>query len=157
LLAGGLCSVTLGIAGRAVDELASLATGRTPLLSRTTLAHQGYVQIDLARASAAVGAARAYLVDQVGRMWDRVLVGERASPGQRAELRLACHHAAFEAARAVDLAYTAAGGASVYSSSPLQRCLRDIHAATQHVMLSPRNLETFAKVRLGLEVDTTLV
>jgi hypothetical protein len=41
----------------------------------------------------------------------------------------------------------------VYSSSPLQRCLRDIHVATQHVMLSPRNLETYAKVRLGLEAD----
>ena len=94
-----------------------------------------------------------YLHDQVGVMWQRVQAGARPTVAERAELRLACHHGAAEAARAVDLAYTAAGGASVYSSSSLQRCLRDIHVATQHVMLSPRNLETYAKVRLGLETD----
>jgi alkylation response protein AidB-like acyl-CoA dehydrogenase len=157
LLAAGLCSVTLGIGARAVDELAALATERTPMLAAKSLAHQGYVQVDLARASAAIGSARAYVTDQVGRVWDRVQAGTRVGVDQRAELRLACHHAAFEAARAVDLAYTAAGGAAVYASSPLQRCLRDIHVATQHVMLSPRTLEMFAKVRLGLEVDTTLM
>jgi alkylation response protein AidB-like acyl-CoA dehydrogenase len=155
LLAAGLCAVTIGIARRAVHELVGVMTERTPVLASRTLAHQGYAQLDLARASAALNAARAYLHDEVGRTWDRVLAGQRSSLEQRAELRLACHHAAFEAARAVDLAYTAAGGASVYSSSPLQRCLRDIHVATQHVMLSPRNLETYAKVRLGLDADTS--
>ena len=69
LLAAGLCSVTLGIGRRAVDELAALATGRTPMLAQKTLAQQGYVQVDLARASAAIGAARSYLFDQVGRAW----------------------------------------------------------------------------------------
>ena len=155
LLAAGLGAVTLGIARHALAELVTVATERTPVLASRTLAHQGYAQLDLARATAALGGARAYLFDQVGRTWDRVLAGQRSTLEQRAELRLACHHAAAEATRSVDLAYTAAGGASVYASSPLQRCLRDIHVATQHVMLSPRNLETYAKVRLGLDVDTS--
>lgn len=157
LLASGLASVALGIGQRAVDELADLAGGRTPMLSPKPLAQHGYLQIDLARATAAIGAARAYLVDLVGRAWDQVGAGNKVGLPQRAELRLACHHAAAEAARATDLAYTAAGGAAVYSTSPLQRCLRDIHVATQHVMLSPRTLELFAKVRLGLEADTSMV
>lgn len=153
LLAAGLGAVTVGIAQRAVDELVMAAGTRTPLLSKRTLAHQGYAQVDLARAAACVAGARAYLHDQVGSMWQKVQAGHRATINERADIRLACHHVAAEAARAVDLAYTAAGGASVYSSSPLQRCLRDIHVATQHVMLSPRNLDTYAKVRLGLEAD----
>jgi alkylation response protein AidB-like acyl-CoA dehydrogenase len=153
LLAAGLCAVAIGIAKHAVDELVTVAGGSTPMLSKRTLAHQAYAQLDLARASACVAGGRAYLHDQVGGAWEGVQAGRRATVAERAEIRLACHHAATEAARAVDLAYTAAGGASVYSSSPLQRCLRDIHVATQHVMLSPRNLETYAKVRLGLEAD----
>lgn len=153
LLAAGLGAVTIGIAQRGVDELVAVAGERKPMLSARTLAQQGYVQLDLARAAACVAGARGYLRDQVGRMWEQVLAGERPTIEERAEVRLACHHVAAEAARAIDLVYTAAGGASVYSSSPLQRCLRDIHVATQHVMLSPRNLETYAKVRLGLEAD----
>ena len=83
--------------------------------------------------------------------------GSRPTLLQRAEGRLAAHHAAAEAARAVDLAFTAAGGSAVYSDAPLQRCLRDVHVATQHAMVSPRLLETFAKVRLGIEADTALL
>ena len=83
--------------------------------------------------------------------------GSRPSLLHRAEGRLAAHNAAAEAAEVVDRAFTAAGGSAVYSDSPLQRCLRDVHVATQHAMVSPRLLETFAKVRLGIETDTALL
>ena len=156
LLAAGLAAVSLGIGARALDELADGAA-RQPTLSTQPLAAQSHVQLDLARATATLGAARAYLHDQVGRLWDVVCAGSRPTLLQRAEGRLAAHHAAAEAARAVDLAFTAAGGSAVYSDSALQRCLRDVHVATQHAMVSPRLLETFAKVRLGIEADTALL
>jgi hypothetical protein len=60
-------------------------------------------------------------------------------------------------ARAVDLAYNAGGGSTVYSSSSLGRCFRDVHTATQHIMVSPRMLETFGKLRLGIDVDTAML
>jgi hypothetical protein len=56
---------------------------------------------------------------------------------------------------AVDAAYTLAGGTSVYSSHVLQRCLRDIHVATQHIMVAPKLDETLGKLLLGLDADTT--
>lgn len=157
LLAAGLASVALGIGRRAIEELVSLATQHSPTMSRQTLAETAIVQIELARAEAQLGSARAFLHDEVGQAWLTVTRGDRVEVQDRARLRLACHHAAAESAGATDRAYTAAGGSAVYSSNPLQRCLRDIHVATQHAMLSPRTLETFAKVRLGLPADTALL
>jgi alkylation response protein AidB-like acyl-CoA dehydrogenase len=156
LLAAGLAAVTLGIGARALEELAT-AAGRTPTMGTQPLSSQSYVQLDLARATARLGSARAYLHDRIGRLWDLVQAGGRASLLERAEARLAAHNAAAEAAQAVDSAFTAAGGSAVYADGALQRCLRDVHVATQHVMLSPRVLETYARVRLGLEVDTALL
>src|SRR5205807_2231073 len=60
-----------------------------------------------------------------------------ASLATRAELRLAAVHAVRESAAAVDAMYSAGGATSIYSAHPLQRHFRDVHAATQHVMLSP--------------------
>lgn len=45
--------------------------------------------------------------------------------------------------RAVDRSYTLAGSASLYQASGLQRCLRDMHVATQHLRASPANYARF--------------
>ncbi|HEX9260367.1 MAG TPA: acyl-CoA dehydrogenase family protein [Acidimicrobiales bacterium] len=155
LLACGIAACALGIGRRAVDELIDLAQGKTPLFSSRTLAKSSMAQVDLARAEAAVCSARAFLYDEVSRAWERVLGGDRIDLPTRARVRLACAHAAAESARAVDLMYTQGGGTSVFSAHPLQRCLRDVHTATQHLMVSPRLLETVGKVMLGVEGDTT--
>jgi alkylation response protein AidB-like acyl-CoA dehydrogenase len=70
-------------------------------------------------------------------------------------VRIACSHAAQEAARAVDLAYHLGGGSSVYSANVLQRCFRDVHTVTQHLMVSTRIFETAGKVMLGIDADTS--
>jgi alkylation response protein AidB-like acyl-CoA dehydrogenase len=75
----------------------------------------------------------------------------------RADLRLALTHAVRTSARVVDLMYEAAGGSAVFRTSPLQRCFRDVHTATQHAMVAPPTLETIGSVLLGQETDTTLL
>ena len=75
----------------------------------------------------------------------------------RARLRLAATHATATAARAVDLMYTAGGGTAVYATSPLQRCLRDVHAVTQHVMVAEPTYELVGRVLLGVEADTSML
>jgi hypothetical protein len=39
----------------------------------------------------------------------------------------------------------------------LQRCFRDVHTATQHIMLSDRNLLTAGRLAFGLETDTSML
>ena len=53
--------------------------------------------------------------------------------------------------------YELGGGSSVYRSSPLQRIFRDVHVATQHMMVSPSTLELTGRLFLGLETDTSLL
>lgn len=156
-LAAAVASVTLGIGRRAVDELATLAATKTPALSRSRLAEYVPAQLDVARAEGAVRSSRALLDAEIGAVWDTVLRGDRVSVDQRAGVRLACAHAALEVGRAVDACHRAAGGSSVARSSPLARCLRDIHTASQHMMLSDRNLLTFGRLRFGVEADTALL
>jgi alkylation response protein AidB-like acyl-CoA dehydrogenase len=73
----------------------------------------------------------------------------------RGRIRLAGVHAAGAAAHATDVAYTLAGGTAVYETSPLQRCLRDAHVATQHLMVSPRLNETLGKLLFGADIDAS--
>jgi len=53
--------------------------------------------------------------------------------------------------------YGAGGGTSIYQSSPLQRRFRDIHAATQHVMVGLPTYELAGRVLFGLETDTSVL
>ena len=101
------------------------------------------------------GQQRAFLLDELSVAWDAVLAGGHIPIDQRARVRIACSHAAQEAARAVDLAYHLGGGSSVYSANVLQRCFRDVHTVTQHLMVSTRIFETAGKVMLGVDVDTS--
>jgi len=156
LLALGIAAVALGIARRAIDELVELARAKTPTASRRRLGERAAVQIDISGAEAAVRAARAFLVGEVERAW---AVAERGAIGleQRTLLRLAATHATTSAARAVDAMYNAGGGTSVYATSPLQRCFRDVHVATQHMMVAPATYELVGRLLVGLETDTALL
>ena len=99
----------------------------------------------------------AFLLDEVGATWDDVLAGREVSLDQRARVRLAATNAGVRCAEAVDFAYNAGGGSSVFATSPLQRCFRDIHTATQHIMVQPRGYEVFGRLRLGLPADTSML
>lgn len=157
LLASGVASATLGMARRAIDEIVALAVDKRPAFSSRTLAKSPLTHLDIARAEAAVGAARAFLLDELSQAWAVAERGDEVPMERRARVRLACSHAATEAARAVDLAYELGGGSSVFASSPLQRCFRDVHTATQHILVSRRPMETVGKLLLGLDADTGML
>jgi alkylation response protein AidB-like acyl-CoA dehydrogenase len=155
LLASGVAAAMLGIARRAIDELVALAEGKVPVFSSKTLSESTLAQVELARAEAALGAARAFLLDELHVAWERAMAGERVPELQRARVRLAAVHAGRESVRAVDLAYEAGGGSSVFTAHPLQRCFRDVHTASQHLMVSPRVLETVGRVLMHVDADTS--
>jgi alkylation response protein AidB-like acyl-CoA dehydrogenase len=154
-LALGVASVSLGLARRSVDELVALAAGKRPALSSRTLAERPVVQADVAMAEAAFESARSFVRHEVGAAWEAASAGHDFSDEQKRRIRLAATNASLRATEAVDLMYNAAGGSSVFRSSPLERVFRDAHVATQHAMIAPRLYEPIGRMRLGLPTDTS--
>ncbi|MGI8557258.1 MAG: acyl-CoA dehydrogenase family protein [Solirubrobacteraceae bacterium] len=151
-LALGIAAVGLGIARGALGDLTELASRRRPAGSSRPLAERGGAQAAVARAHAALAAARSYVEAAVDAAWDAASRGE-LDTGARAELRAASTHAARTAASVVDAMYELGGGDSIYAHSPLQRRFRDIHVLTQHMMVAPTTYELVGRVLFGLPAD----
>jgi alkylation response protein AidB-like acyl-CoA dehydrogenase len=151
-LALTIAPIPLGIARRAIDELIALAEGKTPMGIGSKLRDRVLTQHEVARAEAILRSARAWLYEVMDDIWEKVLRADEITPNDRAMVRMACAHAALECQRAVDIAYTLGGGSAIYEGSILQRCMRDVHATTQHVMLAPSNYEPAGKALLGLDL-----
>lgn len=154
LLAIGIGAVALGVARAAIDELVAVASAKKRVGSSATIAERPHTQMELAQAEASLRAARAFFYSELENLWASSVAGEIASVEARRDMRLANTHAVQCAVRVVDAMYTLAGGASVYETSRLQRQFRDIHVATQHIMVSSGTLETVGRLYLGLEAMT---
>jgi len=150
-------AVPLGIARAAIDEVVALAPARTPYRSVRVMAERDMVQVAVARAEALTRSARAFLHEAVGEVWAAAQDRSPVTMDQRAMCRLASVHAARAAVEAVTLCFEAAGGSAVYVTSRLQRHLRDVHSAGQHVVLASSGYETVGRVLLGLPPDTPLI
>jgi indole-3-acetate monooxygenase len=153
LLAIGIASVALGIARGAIEDLTELAGAKTPAAGRRTLAERATVQAEVARAEASLRAARGLLLAEADAAWLAAESGAAIPDEQRLGLRLAATHATGVAAEVVTAMYHAGGGSSIYDSSPLQRRFRDVHVATQHMMVAPATWELAGRLLLGLPTD----
>ncbi len=152
LLALGVCAVAVGIARHAIAAFVELAGGKTPTGSTRSLANRPLAQQAVADAEASLRGARAFLFEAIDQAWEVAQRGELTTEA-RASLRLAATHAAWRSAHAVDRVYNAAGGSAIYDTSPLSRCFRDVHVATQHLMVGEPTLEVVGRVLLGLGVE----
>jgi alkylation response protein AidB-like acyl-CoA dehydrogenase len=146
-----LVAVSLGIARRALDELMELAQTKVPSLYTTVLADRPLAQVELARAEAALGGARALLFDTVGGIWRTVQAGDEPSKRQLAMGRIASLNVVETAATVTRTASTLAGGSSIYSKSSLQRHMRDADAVTHHFTVAQHAWEEAGRVLLGRE------
>ena len=154
LLALGIAATAAGIARRAVDELVILAETKRPQGSSRPLRDRATVQADTAMAEARIRSAWGMVADTVGDAWQTALAGDELDDEQKRLLRLSATHTTQTASEVTELVYKAAGGAAVYRTSPIQRCLRDSMVATQHAMVAPRTFELAGRIKLGLETDT---
>jgi alkylation response protein AidB-like acyl-CoA dehydrogenase len=151
-----LAGVPLGLARRAVAELAALAVTKTPFRSAKLLAEREVVQADLARAGALAEAGHSYLLAAMRALWQAAAGGSVPTVEQRAQVRLAAAHATAGAAEAVRLCYQAAGSTAIWRGHPLERLLRDVTAAAQHYGIGPAVYEAAGRVLLGKEPDPGL-
>jgi alkylation response protein AidB-like acyl-CoA dehydrogenase len=130
-------SVLPGIARAAIDAFIDLAKAKTPTFSQAGLATRPTIHAELARVEALVQAARAFLYEVADEMMAAVNAGGTVPEGLEARRRLACANVGASCTQAVDKLFALAGSTPVYSGHPLERCLRDVHTAAQHLFVSP--------------------
>lgn len=143
----------LGIARGAIDALTEIAATEASTLSTSLLRDRPAVQARLGEADAIVNAARAYVFDAVGRLWNTVCAGGTPSDHEVAQGRTAIVYAMHEAVRAVDKVFHAAGTNAIYTRLPLERAFRDVHVAVQHGAALSGYFESAGKVLVGLRPE----
>jgi len=151
-LAAGVAAVALGLARGALEELVTIAKTKR-IGPERTMASRELVQRDVGAAWGMLDAAKATLVAAIDANAREVERDGAASLKTRARLRLAACHATKECAKVVDLAYEHGGGAAIYATSSLQRAKRDVHVATQHLMVSGTTATLAGRALLGIEGD----
>lgn len=151
LFAPQVAAVGLGIARTALDELAALATEKTPTFSTARMAAKPITQIEIARAEAKLGGARCLLYESLDDLWQTVLADREPTKRQLAMCRIAAINASETSAELTRSMSVLAGGTSIYSSSSLQRHARDAEAITHHVTQSPQVWEECGRVLFGLD------
>lgn len=157
ILGVGIAAVALGIARLAIDSLIELATKKTPQGSARLLAERASTQQHVARAEAQLRSARAFLIDAVDRAWAASTDSGEISVALRRDLRLATTHASEEAVQVVTRVYSCAGGSAIFDDSQLQRCLRDVLTASQHMMVSESTYELTGRLYLGLPTNSAML
>jgi indole-3-acetate monooxygenase len=145
----------LGVARRALDEFTAMARTKFRGNPTNTLAGNGHTQMLLGQAEARLRAARVYLFDVVSRVWDTCPAGDQPSVLQRAELALACCHAMRASLESVDSLYRLAGAEAVFTGHPLERCFRDLHAGSQHIIFSTIREQEYPRIQLGIAPERT--
>ena len=150
LFSMAVASVLPGIARSAIDAFVELAREKTPTLSQTGLASRPTIHAEVARAEARLQAARAFFYEVAAEIMTAVETGGSLPDDLEARRRLACIHLAESCRGVVDGVFTLAGSTPIYSGHRLERCLRDIHTAGQHLVVSPVWWEKTGQYYFGL-------
>jgi indole-3-acetate monooxygenase len=154
IFAAAIASVLLGIARGAIDTFSALAQDKPVMSTGGLLRDRSVVQEAIGRAEASLRAARAFLFEVVDMIWDIAANGGIPTLHQRALARLACTQVSVASKAAVQTTFELAGGSAVYAKAGLERRLRDIQTAGQHVSLQTIYFEHAGRVLLGLDPGT---
>ena len=145
----------LGVVRRALDEMTSLARTRKRMTGATTLGEDPRFQYDLGVMESRFRAAEAWVRDVFARCEASVADGGPRDDWAITEAKQATAFLTQEGCRVIEDAYNNAGTAAL-RDGPLQRCFRDIHAGTQHAMVSPAHTLEFATTLLASAPDQPL-
>jgi len=149
ITSAGHAGWALGVARRALDEIAALAQIKQRMGAETVLARQQLFQKEYAEQRAAFAASRAYVVEAFGAIQEAAESGT-AEMSHKADVRVATTYATRVAADVVQWSYRLGGADALRDGHPLQRCMRDIHAGTQHIFVDDSTYINASQVWLGV-------
>ena len=146
LTSWGHTSWALGVGRRALDELAILARARGDVFGK--LSESATFKKSFADAEAKFRAASAFVRESWAALCNAIEQGEPATVEQIALIRLAMRHLHDALSEVTTFAHRSVRGASLRASK-LQRCYRDAHAGTQHLLLADEIAMECGRVLMG--------
>src|SRR5471032_784825 len=150
LYATGFCGVTLGVARRLFETYVELARGKHSRASPSAMAVNAAVQREIGLFEAKLSAARAFLHEAAGRVYEAAAAG-KLDVDLRLRLRLATTYG-MNAATDVSIAcYRAAGTTAIMNAGPFERRFRDAMSASQHLQAMMPHVEMVGRHILGVE------
>ncbi len=141
---GGHAPVALGLAERALEEIARIVSGKVRPGYDGFVGDSDVFRIEFARHEALFKAACAYVYEVFGDAEDTAAAGLPISDEQHARLRQAATWVQEVAGDVVMFAHRWAGSATVRTPSVLGRCVRDAAVATQHALIDRMTLRDAA-------------
>ena len=152
----GVAGVAMGIARAMLDEFIELAKTKTPRgLAR--LADMPVVQSDVAHREAALGSARAYLIEILKDVWDAADDIAPIDVEARIRVRLGCAQAIKSAIETADYVYKAAGVSAIFKGTPFERRFRDMHTLSQQVQSRDSHFEAVGRIMFNGDPDGTFL
>lgn len=140
----------LGVARRALDESRRQLAERRMLSTGTSWLEDPAVQVALLKHETALDSARRHLLGTLDELLG-ALAEDPLEYADRARLAAAVIHAYDVGRELVQGLFRLAGTAVVLDTNPLQRCMRDLVAGSQHVAFSFDSRKRIANARLGLQ------
>ena len=144
--------IALGLAERAVEEATALAASRVRLGARAPLAERETFQRELGELVMTTRAIRSHGLQFFRELADAPVRGVSDAVRMDDTARSASAWATRTAESVIRAAHRAAGGDAVFLEHPLQRLLRDVQTATQHVVVSDAAFQRLGRHTLGLPV-----
>jgi len=155
--ATGFSATALGLARSVLESFMELAGDKTPRMARSRLRDNGMVQWELGYAEARLRAARNYVLNEVGEIWETVVATGEVTIEQRMRIRLATTFAIHEAKEVADTAYDLAGATAVFAKNGFERRFRDLHTVAQQLQGRKTHFQTVGAFLLGLPPDLAVV
>jgi alkylation response protein AidB-like acyl-CoA dehydrogenase len=155
----GFSGVALGLARGCLDAFMALAATKKPgggHGSPIVLRDNPVIQSEVAKTTARLASARAFLSDMLREIWQASSTKGGFSLDQRARLRIAVTAAMDQSRRVVDYAFHAAGTNAIFNGSPFERRFRDMHTLTAQGQAHLSNFEAAGQALFGVEPSQRL-
>jgi indole-3-acetate monooxygenase len=133
--------LAVGLARRALDDMTELATHTARFPGGPTVSERAVFHKELGRAETRIKAARAVHREAMAQAWDAAVAG--TVPGEDIQLAVttASIYAVETCTDVVSDLFRYGGGRVLALSNPMQRHLRNVLAARQHIALSEEHYE----------------
>jgi len=140
--------LAIGLARRAIDDVTELATHTARFPGGPTVSERAVFHHELGRAAVRVAAARAVHREAMAAAFATAAAEGAPTQEQQLIVTTASVYAVETCADVVSDLFRFGGGRALVLSNPLQRHLRNVLAARQHVALSEENYEAAGRYLL---------